>query len=189
MDRRNFLFTGAGTVAGLTLPGWASAIGILPGESPLAILRPSAIPNAVNVANALAGTLSGIGQSSCQLNVDGSDTQSAISILSAPNCSRWLAILDPAGAVIVGELARSLGLGFRWSGQHAIAGGSTHHHGSVAGLDESFNWQADSQDWEKQLAQFYFGILTGSAPRVQVEAPREEAGQVSLRLACLLLTK
>lgn len=190
MNRRKFLVAGSGTVAGLTLPGWANAIGVSPAESPIVILRPSAIPNAVNVAGALADTLLGVGQSSCQLDIDGSDAQSITHALTAPACTRWLAILEPAGAVVVGELARSLSLGLRWSGQHAITDGSVRHHGSVAGLDEPLNWRADSRGWEKQLARLYLGILTGGSPAITAETSRTAiASQASLELACLLLTK
>ena len=190
MNRRKFLVTGSGTMAGLTLPGWANAIGVAPAESPIVILRPSAIPNAVNVAGALADTLLEAGQSSCQLDIDGGDARSITHALTAPSGTRWLAILQPAGAVVVGELARSLGLGLRWSGQHVIADGSVRHHGSVAGLDEPLNWRVDGRAWEQQLAQLYFGILTGSAPTITAETSRTAiANQASLELACLLLTK
>ena len=189
MNRRTFLVAGGGTAAGLTLPGWANAIGTPRSDASINILRPSTHPDAVHVANALASTLFQAGQSSCQLDIDGRDMRSITHVLTTPDCARWLAILEPAGAVVVGELARSLGLGLRWYGQHAIAGGSARHHGSLAGLDGSLNWQTDSQGWGKQLAHLYSGILTNVAPKILTGAPLKATSQASVELACLLLTK
>lgn len=147
MNRRNFLVNGGVTVTGLALPGWANAIGVSSTEFPVAILRPSAIPSAVNIASALADTLLEVRQASCQLDIDGGNAQSITRALTTPACTRWLAVLDPAGAVIVGELARSFGLGLRWSSRHAIGNESARHHGAVAGLDASLAWQTDSESW------------------------------------------
>lgn len=191
MNRRIFLVTGASTAAGFFLPGCASAMGQSHRDAPIAILRPDSVPQAVDVANGLADMLAAASQSAnCQqFDIDGADTRATTRVLTAPTCSKWLAILPPADAVIVTELARGLGLGLRWSGRHVLDEAGIRHHGLVAGVDESLNWQADSRNWEKQLAALYFDILTGIAPTIETGSPRKATGKAFVELACLLLTK
>ncbi len=197
MNRRSFLINGARVAAGISLPGWAGAASQAVGgqavvaDSSVALLRPAALSHATGMADALAGMLAAARPSAgCrQFDIDGGDVRSLTGALTAPACSRWLAILPPAGAVVVTELARDLGLGLRWAGRHLVDAGGIRHHGWIAGLEESTDWQTDSRNWEERLTSLYFDILTGVAPTIEAGNPRARTGQANVELACLLLTK
>jgi hypothetical protein len=192
MNRRIFLINGASAAVGISLPGWASTTGQALNDPPIALLSPAALPQAAGIAKALAAMITASSRSvACrQFDIDGGDARSVTRALTAPACSKWLAILPPAGAVVVTELARDLRLGLRWSGRHRVDASGIRHHGSIAGLDEPLDWRTDNRNWESRLASLYFDILTGVTPTIDAgSSPRARTDQAAVELACLLLTK
>jgi hypothetical protein len=183
MKRRDFLLAAGlgGSVAGLPLP--AAHAGMAP---TVGILGPAGSPEAA----AFVAALQGAGLAPRRFTLDGGDRDAVVAALGDRDCAAWLGLLEPAGAVVVQQLARDLGLGLRWSADHALDCDGARHHCAATGLGEALAWRDDLAGWQARLAGFYAALITGKElPPLAVPASRPAAAGPALRLASFILTR
>lgn len=190
MDRRNFLKAGGGSMAGASLPAWARALETPGRGNRIAILHPPSTAPASRVAGLIVATIANVGLSAPErLEVDSNDIASAIKALTTGRHHQLLVLMDPAGTIIIGELARSLGLGLRWSGWHNTNGPDVRHHCTVAACSEGVTWRDDRHECEQRLANLYARILTEAAVNPPVPESTRTNAHPSFDLGGLILTE